>query len=215
MSPRHPHPGGAQTGRLCECCNWGLGVHAPQNCWRPPRGTSEVPGSGPSSPSPGSRWREGMRGGWGGARTWRVRAKEATPHCLSRLPTDVGRGSAWACLCLWKRELRLEGTPVCRPGWGPSPGSLRTWGGGGLFPVRSRAQAGRRESRGPHGAPGRSDLVASHRCHPHGGTHRPRRAQRQPGCRAPQLLPEQPRPAAGAPAPLGGEGRQAAGAGAT
>lgn len=88
-------------------------MHAPQNCWRPPRGTSEVPGSGPSSPSPGSRWREGMRGGWGGARTWRVRAKEATPHCLSRLPTDVGRGSAWACLCLWKRELRLEGIHLC------------------------------------------------------------------------------------------------------
>ena len=122
----------------------------------------------------------------------RVRAKEATPHCLSRVPTDVGRGPAWACLCLWRRELRLEGTPACRPGWGPSPGSLRTWGGGGLFPVRSRAQAGRRESRGPDGAPGRSDLVASHRCHPHGGTHRPRRAQRQPGCRAPQLLLEQP-----------------------
>ena len=146
----------------------------------------------------GRRWGEGRHGDWG--------REELS---LSQVPTDVGSGPSM-------------GLRVCRGvGLGSRahlcvlmgevlPRGVSELGGRGLFLVPSRALACWRERWGPREAPGWSDLVASHRCHPHGGTHRPRRAQRHPGCRAPQLRPEQPRPVAGAPAPLRGEGRQAA-----
>uniref|UniRef100_A0A8C2XWS2 Macro domain-containing protein n=1 Tax=Capra hircus TaxID=9925 RepID=A0A8C2XWS2_CAPHI len=85
----------------------------------------------------------------------------------------------------------------------------RRWRRGRLHPPSRRTPAHRRvpdpaELRDRQGQDHLWLSAAGQVCHPHGGTHRPRRAERQPGCRAPQLLPEQPRPAAGAPAPLGG-----------
>lgn len=92
---------------------------------------------------------------------------------------------------------------TCVPTWvGSSLGSPEIRGIEAVFPVPSK-------SPGLQGSSCRPDPAASHRCHPYGGAHRPRRAQYQPGYRAPQLLPEQPRPAAGAPAPLSGEGSRA------
>lgn len=56
-----------------------------------------------------------------------LRPPSNIPH-LSRVHTDVGSGLAWACPCLVRCGLGLQGTPVYPHGWGPPWGVSKLGG---------------------------------------------------------------------------------------
>lgn len=142
----------------------------------------------------------------GGDRAWRLGREPGgnafvPTLALGSQPYLYRYGEGALCAC----GFRLEGD---HRGGGLRGGGSALGGKGVSCPLLPRPAG---ESEGAEGRVHPAGLTPSppRRRHPHGGTHRLRRAQRQPGCRAPQLLPEQPGPAAGAPPPLGGEGRPA------
>lgn len=197
--------GGYRLPAKCECrCPRPCGAHTGRPACRTPH-VLEASSGGTSQPKvPGRALLAHPRSRWRGA--WRLEGAE---------DREWGKSSGGGAFL---HLLAPDVGPEHRRGESPGVGLLLSMKAWVWAPKHTVCPQGRVLPwggwRGPRLAepspgfcdPSQPDLAASCRCHPHGGAHRARTAQRQPGCRAPQLLPEQPRPAVGAPAPLCGEG---------